>query len=350
MAALEAGARSLLASENGTVSMSAAVAAAAQAESMSPDAISRILRAAAAAAASPAPEGVSAAGGASLLGLEVTGPTNGGHRDLSTETGRVVADEEGGFGRRRTWSGLKPARRSGGGVQRQSREGELAERTSRGQSMHLSASQRALLRATKKMNFPGGKSEGERQERFLELAKNKPVENYLEECPSYVARRKKDGYSEKSAFTSMDEVKNCTFIPKIGRPPAEGGRDDGEEKKDDLDPMEHFVKRQDAWTRKMREDLSTARGKEAYEALLTRKICPDCKHPDGKPVYQVTSAAGCSVVAFQTCFILPLSSLRRLMTNSSRSATFGASAFSAVCSSCRHSVVVILISFVAFRL
>ena len=48
MAALEAGARSLLASENGTVSMSAAVAAAAQAESMSPDAISRILRAAAA--------------------------------------------------------------------------------------------------------------------------------------------------------------------------------------------------------------------------------------------------------------------------------------------------------------
>jgi hypothetical protein len=50
--------------------------------------------------------------------------------------------------------------------------------------------------------------------------------------------------------------------------------------------MEGFVKRSDAWTRKTREMLDEARGKKAYEALLTRKICPECRHPDGKLVYQ----------------------------------------------------------------
>lgn len=62
-----------------------------------------------------------------------------------------------------------------------------------------------------------------------------------------------------------------------------------EEEKDGEDPVAQFVKRSDAWTRKVREDLKEKVGKQDYEALLTRKICPECKMPDGRPVYQAYS-------------------------------------------------------------
>jgi hypothetical protein len=113
-----------------------------------------------------------------------------------------------------------------------------------------------------------------------------------------VARRKADGYSDRSAFTSLDQVQNCTFMPKVGKGWAESGSsakiqrgggdgDDGnEEKTPEEEPMAHFVKRSDAWGRKVRASQAVASGKQAYEALLTRKVCPSCKHPDGALVFQ----------------------------------------------------------------
>jgi hypothetical protein len=192
------------------------------------------------------------------------------------------------------WSGLGGHRKGGRQRQMQSREGLLAERTDRATArpaFHLSNSRRALLAATRKMGFPPEKSAAERQARMMELAQVKPKKHYLEEHPEYIARRKADHYSDRSAFASLDEVRNCTFIPKVGKNWGENsatksnGCDDDEEKKED-DPMVQFMKRSDAWGRKTREDRAAATGRQAYEALLTRKVCPDCKHPDGKPVYQ----------------------------------------------------------------
>ena len=86
-------------------------------------------------------------------------------------------------------------------------------------------------------------------------------------------------------FTKLDDAVNCTFKPKVGKKWAEG---DTSNQKDDeaKDDDNNFIKRQDAWFRKTRAEVDMRRGKEAYEAGLNRKICPNCVQADGKLVYQ----------------------------------------------------------------
>uniref|UniRef100_A0A7S2C0D1 Uncharacterized protein n=1 Tax=Florenciella parvula TaxID=236787 RepID=A0A7S2C0D1_9STRA len=93
----------------------------------------------------------------------------------------------------------------------------------------------------------------------------------------------KDVMKRAKNFTKLDDAINCTFKPKVGKKWAEGGpKDDDEEKDED----NNFIKRQDAWFRETRAEMDMRRGKEAYDAGLNRKICPNCVQADGKLVYQ----------------------------------------------------------------
>jgi len=83
----------------------------------------------------------------------------------------------------------------------------------------------------------------------------------------------------------FDDVKECTFQPRVTKGYDFGtGEGKDEEEKDDLGFQ--FLRRQDAWANKIRRDQEHTRGKVAYEALLTRKICPNCRLADGSLVYQ----------------------------------------------------------------
>jgi hypothetical protein len=74
----------------------------------------------------------------------------------------------------------------------------------------------------------------------------------MEKYPQYHAFRKKGG----PCVTTLDDVLNCTFMPKIlawgeGGGGKGGNDEDGEEKKGD-EPMEQFMKRSYAWNRKVK--------------------------------------------------------------------------------------------------
>ena len=219
-----------------------------------------------------------------------------------------LGEADDSFWERRTWTGK--AKKTSGAAEvfaeapKQAREGQLAEGLGRGKagersgtghdSFHLSGSMQTLLAATKKMNWP---KEASAAERAARAAKDptvwRPRTNKLLDHPLYKARRKADGYTDRSAFTNLDDVINCTFVPKVrqwseGASKKSGRNDDDEgEAKEQDDVMAQFVKRSDAWNRKVTADREAEIGKRAYEALLTRKVCPDCVQADGKRVYQV---------------------------------------------------------------
>ena len=71
-------------------------------------------------------------------------------------------------------------------------------------------------------------------------------------------------------FSGLDDIVNCTFQPKT-RKWGQSGQADMEEEKDGEDPVAQFVKRSDAWTRKVREDLKE-KVETGYEALLRRYV------------------------------------------------------------------------------
>ena len=222
--------------------------------------------------AAPASGGVGSPGGGSFGGGR-GGPGSPG-------VGSPGGEEDFGFDARRTISrggaGSARMRRT-----RQSREGQLAERL-KSENLYLSGSRRRLLAQTKKMNWKQGAGATARQKHIEELAKKHVKPNFMDKVSGKFA---KNG----TKFSNLDDVVNCTFQPKVGKHWGEAARhddDDDEEKKEDDDPVAAFIKRSDAWTRKVREDKAEAIGKRDYESLLTRKVCPECKLTDGKPVYQ----------------------------------------------------------------
>jgi hypothetical protein len=231
----------------------------------------------------PTPHGTAALAdfGSGFLGSPGGGRYDGGGVEGNQ---RDVEDDEnvgGGF-ERNQWS--RGGARGRIHKNRQSREGQLAERLrSTSAEFHLSGSRRRLLAQTKKMNWKEGKTASAREKHIDELARRQPPPNYLDKVPAMQKYAK-----NVLKFSGLDDIVNCTFQPKT-RKWGQSGQADTEEEKDGEDPVAQFVKRSDAWTRKVREDLKEKVGKQDYEALLTRKICPECKMPDGRPVYQAYS-------------------------------------------------------------
>lgn len=84
----------------------------------------------------------------------------------------------------------------------------------------------------------------------------------------------------KHVYASYDEMKNCTFKPKIRRRAADRGNDssgdEGETKSKAASSKAAFVDRQAQDERKRRSAVEHRRGKEAYDAIVDKKFCPRC--------------------------------------------------------------------------
>uniref|UniRef100_A0A7S2WWF8 Uncharacterized protein n=1 Tax=Rhizochromulina marina TaxID=1034831 RepID=A0A7S2WWF8_9STRA len=102
------------------------------------------------------------------------------------------------------------------------------------------------------------------------------------------------GNAESDRHMRFDDCRHCTFQPKVGRgwkgesKAADDEDEDADAKDDGGAPpfVKAFIRRQDGWVKKTRAEKEHTRGKMEYEALLTRKICPECCLANGTPVFQ----------------------------------------------------------------
>ena len=75
----------------------------------------------------------------------------------------------------------------------------------------------------------------------------------------------------------MIDAKNCSFMPKTNeskKKKASSGNDSDEEAKDARD--QNFLLRQEANERKRLQEMAFQKGKNDYDALVDKKVCPVC--------------------------------------------------------------------------
>ncbi len=101
-------------------------------------------------------------------------------------------------------------------------------------------------------------------------------------CKSDAARKKctaskpyKDCKRAKVTYLLYEEMKHCTFTPKIKKVSGESKEDDGTSVPGGS-KVPRYILKMEAKELKRREDLKVAQGKLDYDAKIDKKCCPNC--------------------------------------------------------------------------
>ena len=115
---------------------------------------------------------------------------------------------------------------------------------------------------------------------LVQLDPGAEAQNYSTELNRLTSKVQDNKKREK--FASNDEKVNCTFKPKLGSKKSRDQRgndsnsDDEANAKEAKDSYAAFLDRQIQDDRRRRSGIENKRGKEAYDALIDKKYCPNC--------------------------------------------------------------------------
>ncbi|RYG68901.1 hypothetical protein EON64_04075 [archaeon] len=93
--------------------------------------------------------------------------------------------------------------------------------------------------------------------------------------------RKEPADWERSAdrtlrYLTLEEAQECTFRPHLRSAQKKNNREQREDDGAKEDPRFSFISRQEAEERNRREELQFKMGKKDYDALVDKKVCPQC--------------------------------------------------------------------------